>query len=385
MAEEHRHDAAGDSARTEAERVGAAAKTLERKAAYARRRETNFRQGAAGELATARAVAELTVSGWHVLHDRRLPHGGNIDHLVIGPAGVFVLDAKAWSQPAKIDASGRLSVGRYSKRADVDRLVAAAATVEAALRVAGNEAPVSGILVVTGEIESDAAVRLPEGVLVSGLEQLVQTLRGAPAPADQAAVDNLAAIVAAAFPPAERVAASTRDGDSDAEAPQPANKLFLKANTFLFVEPWSRSGRRRLYLNDEHANSLAFKDLATTEITVQDQAQEKVARAVLAHAHPGGLALALDELPRIPVDLPVGRLLGALGGLWRSYLVGQHWRGAGKNRLYVTHALPGQGIFDLGHIDLRTASLHPSSSRPLAKDLRSPQRYLELTLERYPR
>ena len=311
--------------------------------------------------------------------------GGNIDHLVVGPAGVFVLDAKAWSQPAKIDASGRLWAGRYGKQADVNRLAAANATVEAAVCGAGSQAPVSAILVVTGEIGSDAPVRLPEGVLVLGLEQLVLTLRAAPAPAGQAAVDHVAGLVAAAFPPAETGADPSRDGGVHPEAPQPANKLFLKANTFLFVERWSRSGRRRLYLNDEHAGTLAFKDLATSEITVQDEDQEKVARAVLAHAHPGGLALALDELPRIPVDLPVGRLLGALGGLWRSFLVGQHWRGAGKDRLYVTHALPGQGIFDLGHIDLRTASLHPSSSRPLAKDLRTPQRYLELTLERYRR
>ena len=52
-------------------------------------------------------------------------------------------------------------------------------------------------------------------------------------------------------------------------------------------------------------------------------------------------------------------------------------------RLYVTHALPGQGIFDLGHVELRDRTLHPTSTRALAKDLRDPQRYLELTLERY--
>ena len=378
-------DTAGDSARVEAERAGAAAKTLERKAAYARRRESSFRQGAGGELATARAVAELTISGWHVLHDRRLPHGGNIDHLLVGPAGVFVLDAKAWSQRAEIDANGRLRAGRYGKQADVDRLTAATATVEAAVRAAGSQAPVTGVLVMTGEVAFDAPVRLSGGALVLGLEQLVAALRAAPAPAGQAAVDTLAALVAAAFPPAETGREPSSDDTVPADAPQPANKLFLKANIFLFVEPWSRSGMRRLYLNDEHGNTLAFKDLATGDITVQDEAQAKAAQAVLAHAHPGGLALALDELPRIPVDLPVGRLLGALGGLWRSFLVAQHWRGGGKDRLYVTHALPGQGIFDLGHIDLRAGSLHPSSSRPLAKDLRPPQRYLELTLERYPR
>lgn len=377
--------AAGDSARTEAERATAAASTLERKAAYARHRATSFRQGAEGELATARAVAELTVDGWHVLHDRLLPHGGNIDHLVVGPAGVFVLDAKNWSQPAQVDDAGRLRAGRYSKQADAERLVATAATVEAAVRRTGNQAPVTPVLVITGEFSSDQPVRLPVGVVVVGLPQIVPALRAAPAPAGQAAVDTLAALVAGAFPPSQTAPEGSADETQTAGAPQPANRLFVKANTFLFVEPWNRSGRRRLYLNDERGTTLAFKDLATGEITVQEEPQARTAQAVLAHAHPGGLGLALDELPRIPVDLPAGRLLGALGGLWRSFLVGQHWRGGGKDRLYVTHALPSQGIFDLGHIDLRANTLYPSSARPLGKDLRPPERYLELTLERYRR
>src|SRR4051812_47921420 len=109
---------AGGSARTEADRAAAAAHKLDRKAAYARRRAANFQQGADGELATARALAELTVEGWHVLHDRLLPHGGNIDHLAIGPAGVFVVDAKAWAHPATIDAAGRVRAGRYDKSQD---------------------------------------------------------------------------------------------------------------------------------------------------------------------------------------------------------------------------------------------------------------------------
>ena len=49
--------------------------------------------GAAGE---EKLAAELDrVAGLRMLHDRRVPGTrGNIDHIVIAPAGVFVIDAK---------------------------------------------------------------------------------------------------------------------------------------------------------------------------------------------------------------------------------------------------------------------------------------------------
>ena len=50
--------------------------------------------GAAGEEKLAVELAK--VPGLRMLHDRRVPGThGNIDHIVIGPGGVFVVDAKA--------------------------------------------------------------------------------------------------------------------------------------------------------------------------------------------------------------------------------------------------------------------------------------------------
>jgi hypothetical protein len=49
--------------------------------------------GARGEEALGAALAQLP--GIRVLHDRRVPGTrGNLDHLVVGPASVFVVDAK---------------------------------------------------------------------------------------------------------------------------------------------------------------------------------------------------------------------------------------------------------------------------------------------------
>lgn len=52
-----------------------------------------WQQGAFGEQATGRQLKKLEREGWIVLHD--LPRGsGNVDHVLVGPGGVFVLDSK---------------------------------------------------------------------------------------------------------------------------------------------------------------------------------------------------------------------------------------------------------------------------------------------------
>jgi Nuclease-related domain len=73
-----------------------------------------WRRGAAGERRTARLLHPLQRHGWVVLHDLALPGSrANIDHLVIGPGGVFVIDSKHYRGRLQLDGSGRLWHGRY--------------------------------------------------------------------------------------------------------------------------------------------------------------------------------------------------------------------------------------------------------------------------------
>jgi Nuclease-related domain len=73
-----------------------------------------WRRGAAGERRTARLLDPLGRRGWAVLHDLAVPGSrANIDHLVIGPGGVFVIDSKQYRGRLRLDASGRLWHGRY--------------------------------------------------------------------------------------------------------------------------------------------------------------------------------------------------------------------------------------------------------------------------------
>lgn len=53
----------------------------------------NWEVGAWGEEATGRELARLDQARWSVFHDVPTERG-NIDHLVVGPGGVFVLDSK---------------------------------------------------------------------------------------------------------------------------------------------------------------------------------------------------------------------------------------------------------------------------------------------------
>jgi hypothetical protein len=73
-----------------------------------------WRRGAAGERRTARLLDPLERHGWAILHDLALPGSqANLDHLAIGPGGVFVIDSKQYRGRLQLDSSGRLWHGRY--------------------------------------------------------------------------------------------------------------------------------------------------------------------------------------------------------------------------------------------------------------------------------
>jgi hypothetical protein len=73
-----------------------------------------WRRGAAGERRTARLLGPLERHGWAVLHDLAVPGSrANLDHLAIGPAGVFAVDSKQYRGRLQLDPTGRLWHGRY--------------------------------------------------------------------------------------------------------------------------------------------------------------------------------------------------------------------------------------------------------------------------------
>ena len=62
-----------------------------------------LRQGLEGELVVGQFLERLRADGFAVFHDV-IGAGFNIDHVLIGPAGVFTIETKTWSKPASGDA-----------------------------------------------------------------------------------------------------------------------------------------------------------------------------------------------------------------------------------------------------------------------------------------
>jgi hypothetical protein len=102
---------------------------------------TAWAVGARGEEAVGRNLEALRAEGIAVLHDRRIPGSkANIDHIVISPAGVFVVDPKNYrGKVEQRDIGGlfrtdlRLYVGGRDKTKLVKGMDRQVAAVRAAL------------------------------------------------------------------------------------------------------------------------------------------------------------------------------------------------------------------------------------------------------------
>jgi hypothetical protein len=68
-----------------------------------------WRVGEEGERRTAKALRQLPGREWKAWHDLPGKNGTNVDHVVLGPAGLFLLDSKNYSGEASIEA-GELRV-----------------------------------------------------------------------------------------------------------------------------------------------------------------------------------------------------------------------------------------------------------------------------------
>lgn len=84
------------------------------------RRIAAFFTGAAGEEIVARELARLP-AGYHVFHSLDagggllMWRGGDIDHVVVGPTGVFAVETKNWRGPVTL-ADGRLLLAGAAPR-----------------------------------------------------------------------------------------------------------------------------------------------------------------------------------------------------------------------------------------------------------------------------
>jgi hypothetical protein len=158
-------------------------------------------KGNHGERVVAQLLDVVDGAGWYVLHDRYKPGStANLDHVVVGPPGLFVIDAKNWKPaPLRFDERG-MSLQGYRKDRE---LRGTAGCVELVLqRAIGAYAdlPATGVLAFV----QDMGLRVPvehHGVCILQSADLLAWLTSRAPVLDRAAVQRVGATLDAALPP----------------------------------------------------------------------------------------------------------------------------------------------------------------------------------------
>lgn len=222
---------AGGSAGDEAERLRRRAEEYERRAQAARRRAAAFDSGQRGEEAVARVLDSLAPAGYRHIDDVSFPNSkrANIDHVLVGPAGVFVIDAKNWGGHVEV-RDGVLRQSGYRRTDKLETIVAGTRAIEA--RAGLPERSIYPVACLTGSATVPAT--LVGDCTVVSLSELADGLRATPVRLTPEQVswayqrldvvlERKAELKAAPMPPiVRRAAANARAGRPADPLPMPA-------------------------------------------------------------------------------------------------------------------------------------------------------------------
>ena len=171
--------AAGTSAGIRAALLEAESASLAARAAECATEAAFWRKGELGEQLVARALEALHGATWRVLHDLVIgSRGANVDHLVIGPSGVFTINTKNVSGPVWVAERALLVAG--TKHSEfLPKAVNEAANVSTMLsRAVGAHVDVTPAIVF---VDCELTVKaMPTDVAVLGIEQLARWLKSRP-------------------------------------------------------------------------------------------------------------------------------------------------------------------------------------------------------------
>lgn len=160
------------------------------------RRFARYVKGSRGEQLAARELSELP-AGWDVLHGvprfgrAAFSGGGDIDHVLVGPPGVFAVETKNWAGPVRLEGASVFVGDAAVARSPIVQARREAAELRRALAgVLPDGVPVRPVVCFAGA-EPSPPVADVDGTSIVALSRLVEALR--------------------AFPPAEGFGAAARE------------------------------------------------------------------------------------------------------------------------------------------------------------------------------
>ena len=200
--------AAGGSAQSRAEELRTQAAQARAHADALEAQAGAWAAGADGERRVAAALLALP-TGWDVHHDRLLRPGRaqtNLDHVVVGPSGVYLVDTKNWAGGTSVH-EGNLwqhTSSSSPKGRELDAVARFAGEMEKSLGL-----PVVPVIALAGGRSTSFARQRVRGVEIIPVDGLVAWLLTQPRATEADGADLLSRKVAHTYPSASEAPAST--------------------------------------------------------------------------------------------------------------------------------------------------------------------------------
>lgn len=155
--------------------------------------ERAWRVGAEGERLIGRELQKLEKLGWTVVHDVPIGEkGSNIDHVLVGPGGVFTVNSKYHVGKDIWCAGDTVMVGRFKQPYVRNARFEARRASKLLSAAHGAAVPVTGLVIILGAGWKQKSQPADGSVLVMGPRTACQHLAGLPARYAVHEVDRLA-------------------------------------------------------------------------------------------------------------------------------------------------------------------------------------------------
>lgn len=298
----------------------------------------------AGDASTA--MTSLEAFGYLLFDDRKVPGGRGVDHLIVGPAGIFTIDVTTWNGALSVDDDMLWLNGRPCAEA-LERVRTEASAVSEVLsaHLSGSTRTVQPLLCVGG----DCRVGIPtvvDGVHLVDADSIVDFIGRMPRAMHPGEVAAIGTVIDDNVPSrmAEVELVAVRESDEAHPPPEP----------IVYLTAWHGRGRHWLYVKDELGNDGGYLDLKSGHVVESTEVARAVLQQLLPHYINGGDGSDLSAENRGAVRRFLSSVFSSSTAIGPevSMVAGQLWRNYGQRRLHVDRLEPGGHKTPLGWYDL---------------------------------